>query len=275
MAAAPVPSPPAIDWNAMAQSFDRWVPHIQPVGDRLIELANIRTGDDILDIACGTGEPGLSVARRWTGRVNVLGVDAAEAMVAKAQEKAAAESLVGVTFRAMGAERLDLPSDRFHRVLCRFGLMLFGDSVAGAREMWRVLRPGGRVAIAVWGPLERLASVHPLWKLLPDYLPPADRPAIPKMTALGAPGALERVLTDAGWTGFRLEPLTVTYRFDTPAAFWALATDAGLFKDLLPKFSCHALVAFKARALAEIAAYRKRDAVELPNQAILAIAEKR
>jgi len=86
--------------------------------------------------------------------------------------------------------------------------------------------------------------------------------------------AFERVLTDAGWTGVTIEPLTVTYRFESPVAFWNLTTESGVFKDLLPKFSCHALVAFKARALADVAAYRQGDVIELPNLALIATAEK-
>jgi SAM-dependent methyltransferase len=270
---APTP-PPSIDWNAMAESFDRWLPHIQPVGDRLIELADISPGHAVLDVASGTGEPSLSIARRFDGRVTVLGVDAAPAMVDKAARKAAAEGLAGVSYRTMPAERLDVPSERFDRIVSRFGVMLFDDPVAGAREIWRALRPGGRVAIAVWGPIERLTSVFTLWRLLPGYLTPADRPPEPRMTSLGAPGALERVLTDAGWTGVTIEPLTVTYRFENPVAFWNLTTESGVFKDLLPKFSCHALVAFKARALADVAAYRCGDVIELPNLALIATAEK-
>ena len=262
------------DWNEMARSFDRWLPHIQPVGDRLIDLADIRPGHEVLDVACGTGEPSLSVARRFPGRIRVTGVDTAHAMLARAREKAASEGLAGMSYDVMSAERMAFPHERFDRVLCRFGLMLLDDPVQGAREMWRVLRPHGRIALAVWGPLPKMTSVYPLWKLLPDYLPPADCPPEPKMTALGIPGVLERVLTEAGWEAWRVEPMTVVFPFDTPLAFWNLATEAGLFKELLPKFSCHALVAFKARALADIAAYRRGDAIELANDAWLAVAEK-
>jgi SAM-dependent methyltransferase len=258
----------------MAASFDRWIPHIQPVGDRLIELLDLRAGQRVLDVACGTGEPALSIARRLGARVTVTGVDSAEAMVERARAKAVAESLAGVTFRVMPGERLAFPDSAVDRVVCRFGLMLFEDPLSGAREMWRVLKSGGRAAIAVWGPLPQLASVHAVWRLLSDYLPPADVPAEPKMVSLGAPGALERVLTDAGWSGVRIEPFTATYRFATPLEYWDLAVDSPLWKDVLAKLSCHALVAFKARALAEIARFRDGDVIALPNQALLAVADK-
>jgi SAM-dependent methyltransferase len=258
----------------MAASFDRWVPYIQPVGNRLIELLDVRPGHHVLDVACGTGEPALSIARRFGTSVTILGVDSAEAMVGRSNAKAIAESLSGVTFRVMSGERLDLPDASVDRLVCRFGLMLFDDPVSGAREMWRVLKAGGRVAIAVWGPLPRLTSVHAVWRLLSEYLPAADVPPEPRMVSLGAPGALERVLTEARWSGVRIEPLTVTYRFPTPLDYWDLAADSPLWKDVFAKLSCHATVAFKARALAEIARFRDTDGIALPNQALLAIAQK-
>lgn len=258
----------------MAASFDRWVPYIQPVGDRLIELLNPRAGDRVLDVACGTGEPALSIARRFGPRVTITGVDSAEAMVERSRTKAADESLTGVTFRVMPGERLDLPDASVDRVVCRFGLMLFDDPVSGAREMWRVLKPGGRVAIAVWGLLPQLVSVHAVWRLLSDYLPPADLPPEPRMVSLGAPGALDRVLTAAGWSGARIAPFTVTYRFPTPLDYWDLSADSPLWKDVFAKLTCHAQVAFKARALAEIARFRDGDGIALPNQALLAVADK-
>lgn len=274
MQSAPPPARPAPDWNTIAETFDRWLPYIEPVGDRLIELADIKPGQAILDIACGTGEPALTIARRFGPQVTVTGVDASPAMIERAAQKAAAESLAHLNYRVMPAERLDVPGGHFDRVVSRFGLMLFDDSLAGAREMWRVLRPGGRAAIAVWGVLSQMNSVYPLWRLLPDYLPAAERPPEPRMTSLGEPGALESVLTNAGWSGIAVAPFTVTYRFDNPRAYWDLNTETGLFKDILGKFSCHALVAFKARALAAIAAYHQDGAIALPNVALIATATK-
>lgn len=268
------PPAPAPDWNALAESFDRWVPHIQPVGDQLIDLLALTPGLRVLDVACGTGEPSLTIARRFGTDVRVTGVDTAEAMVARARTKAAAEGLPGADYLVMPAERLEFPSATFDRVVCRFGVMLFNDPAAGAREMWRVVKPGGRVAIAVWGPLEQLASVHTLWRLLPDYLPADQIPAPPKMTALGAPGALNQVLSAAGWTAPHVRPYRVIYRFPSPRDYWDLAVDAGVFKEIVSKLSCHAQVAFKARALADIAAFTRGDSIELPNDALIAVAAR-
>ncbi len=70
--------PREIDWNEMAKTFDRWLPFIQPVGDQLISLVDISPGQQVLDVASGTGEPSLTIARRFGSQISLIGVDGAE-----------------------------------------------------------------------------------------------------------------------------------------------------------------------------------------------------
>ena len=135
------------DWGRIAEKFDLWLPHIAPVGDALLEALNVQPGDTVLDVASGTGEPALTLARRMGNTVKIIGTDAAEAMVNVAQKKATNEKLSHIQFQHMTAEKLAFPDGVFDKVLCRFGVMLFEDSLQGLKQMQRVLKPGGRVAI--------------------------------------------------------------------------------------------------------------------------------
>lgn len=100
-------------------------------------------------MACGTGEPSLTLARR-APTVRILGVDRAEAMIPLASLKAARESLANARFELMSSERLALPDASMDAAISRFGLMMFGDVPASARELARVLRGGGSFSLAVW-----------------------------------------------------------------------------------------------------------------------------
>lgn len=131
----------------MARTFDLWLPYIKPVADRLIARLDLEPGLKVLDVACGTGEPGLSISRQWNGKIEVTGIDAAEAMVAVCKQKVADEGLKGITHRAMKAEELQFPDGIFDRVVCRFGVMLFDDPLKGLCEMYRVLKTEGKMRV--------------------------------------------------------------------------------------------------------------------------------
>ncbi|CAN0487841.1 unnamed protein product, partial [Phaeothamnion confervicola] len=111
-----------IDYNKMGEIFDRYLPLIQPVGDAILgHLPELPAGSQVLDVACGTGEPGLSLARR-NPAVNLMGIDAAEGMVEVARAKAACENLPNAHFQVMPLETLDCPT--MDAVLSRLGRLL-------------------------------------------------------------------------------------------------------------------------------------------------------
>jgi SAM-dependent methyltransferase len=121
--------------------FGEWAP-------RVAEAATIGPGQSVLDVACGTGILTREAARR-AGAGGVVGLDCNDGMLSVAR---ALESTIH--WRRGRAEELPFEDGRFDAVVCQFGLMFFEDREEALREMWRVLRPGGRLAIAVWGRLE-------------------------------------------------------------------------------------------------------------------------
>jgi H+/Cl- antiporter ClcA/SAM-dependent methyltransferase len=126
--------------------FQEWAP-------RLAEAAQIGPGDRVLDIACGTGVLAREAAKRVGGGGSVVGLDASEGMLAVAERLAPA-----ISWRHGSAESLPFPDHCFDVVVSQFGLMFFADPGKALREMLRVLRPGGRLAVAVWGSLESMPA---------------------------------------------------------------------------------------------------------------------
>jgi len=219
-----------LDWNRIAQKFDVWLPHLAPVGDALVTALAPRRGDRILDLASGTGEPALTLARHYA-ELTVTGVDAAAGMVAVAQDKAAREGLANIRFQCMAAEQLRFADERFDRAVCRFGLMLFEDPLQALREIGRTLRRGGRFALAVWATPETMTSLRWTYEVLKDRLPEAHHPPLHLATSLGGSGVLEHLLREADFCEFVIDNRTVHYRFASFDTYWDLLEASDLLSD--------------------------------------------
>jgi ubiquinone/menaquinone biosynthesis C-methylase UbiE len=263
-----------IDWNKMSQTFDRWLPYIQPVAEALISLADLSEGHQILDVAAGTGEPSLTIARRFGSAVRITAVDGAEAMVAVADEKLRKEGLSGVTFQQMKAEALTFPSNRFDRVISRFGVMLFDDPLQGLKEMRRVMKPGGKMAIAVWSEFHRIEALHLIWELIMKRIPPEARPPLPKMADLGPPGKLQALLLEAGFKQVEIRPFLLSYAFDDFETYWTISTESGTLREPLDRFSRVKQEEIKIEVSRRMGAFQKDGKIVMKNQALLAGAIK-
>lgn len=123
--------------------FSQWT-------DRVLDVAGLSTGDDVLDIGCGTGTLTRAAARRLNGSGSVTGVDSNDGMLAVAGR---APELV--SWRQGHAERLPFQAQSFDRVISQFALMFFVDQAAGLSEMARVARPGGTITIATWASVDQ------------------------------------------------------------------------------------------------------------------------
>lgn len=263
-----------IDWNERAKTFDRFLPLIQPVANRLISLADISEGQEILDVASGTGEPSLTLSRRFGNRIRLTGVDGADAMVAVANEKVQREGLEGLTFRQMKAEHLTFPPDQFDRVLSRFGVMLFDDPIGGLREMRRVLKPGGKMAIAVWGEFHRIKSLYHTWEALMKRLPEEERLPAPKMADLGSPGKLDALLREAGFRQCEITPFSLVYQFDDFESYWKISTETGALKEPLDRLSPAEQEDLKKEVRELTSLYQQNGKLTFQNDVLLALAVK-
>ena len=146
-------------WDAAAAGWAHYADYADARGaqsaHRMLELADVRPGDRVLELACGPGGLGLAAAERVGPTGEVVLTDVAEPMTAIAAARAADRGLANVSARVLDVDRIDEPDGSYDVVLCREGLMFAVDPAGARAAIARVLRPGGRVAVAVWGPRER------------------------------------------------------------------------------------------------------------------------
>lgn len=195
-----------------------------PWAERLTKLANPRPGERVLDVACGTGALARAVARR-VGPGAVVGVDVNEAMLDVARRRAP-----DILWRQGRAEALPFDAGSFDVVTCQFGLMFFEDRRGAVREMSRVLRPGGRLVVAVWAALESSPGYAALADLLQRVLGSEAADGLRPPFSLGSAPALRSLLDHAGLTGVEVRVQTDTARFpslrswvQTEVKGWTLA----------------------------------------------------
>ncbi|MDO9096120.1 MAG: methyltransferase domain-containing protein [Rubrivivax sp.] len=182
-------------WNLAVDAYTRhWHGPLAGVQGELLAMAAASPGEAVLDVACGTGVVSLAVASAVGPAGRVLGVDLAEAMVQAARQRAQDLGLAQAGFERMDAAQLALPDAHFDLVLCTLGLMYLPDPEAALRELHRVLRPGGRAVLAVWG--ER---VHCGWAPLFGIVDAEVRSEVcPLFFGLGQGEALARCCAAAG-----------------------------------------------------------------------------
>ncbi len=262
-------------WNKFSARYAKEViPEFRPYGRRLIELAGLKKGMWVLDVATGPGEPALTIARRVGRSGVVVGVDFSPAMLRRARARARALGVGNALFREMDAERLTFGDMIFDRACCRFGLMLMPDAGRALREMRRVLVPGGRVAIAVWGQLGRVNTMGVIRRVLQRHHAFRPPPGAPDFFRFGKAGAIEGALRAAGFRRVRAERLAVEWVFKGPDEFWDSMKKSPSLKRALAGVSPSVRKAVNDDVCSALEKFRRRRKLRIPNEAVLAIGIK-
>ncbi len=184
--------------------------------DMMLDLANIRTGDRVLDVAAGTGDLSILIAKRVGPNGHVLAADISAAMLNRAAQAAREASLSNVETGVMNADNLELDESSFDSVLCRMGLMLFPQPLKALTSMQRIVKPEGRVAVMVHSAAARnpyhalpLEIVRRIGKMA---APPPEQPG---MFALGGPGVLEEIFRKSGLRDVNIRPVAIRRKFSS------------------------------------------------------------
>ena len=158
----------------------------------------------------------------------MVGVDLAQGMVSEARRKATAEGLDNIDFLVMKAEKLDLPDSSFDGVLSRFGLMLLENSRAGCEEMLRVLKVGGRYAVAVWDEGEGNTLFYAIAQAFRERVPEQLQLPVERASRLAGPNVLPDLLKKCGASQTETELFAFEMKFSGFQEIWTLVQDSGV-----------------------------------------------
>ena len=216
-------------WDEFSAGWNKWDAELldwqAPFGDALLEELPLRPDSRVLDVAAGSGEPGLTVAERVpAGRVVLADISAG--MLRVAEEKASARGLTNLDFEVCDAATMPFGDSTFDAVYCRFGLMFFPVMSAAMAEMARTAKPGARVGAVVWG----RAAANPWASLILGTIarhrelpiPPAGTPGLFRCAPAGF---MARMFKDAGLAEVTEHQVSTDLVHESPESYWEFMTD--------------------------------------------------
>lgn len=211
-------------WNRFSPGWKKWdtlfMEFLGPMGAVIIDRLQLKGRERVLDIASGTGEPGFTIAARIPAGEVVM-TDLAEGMLDVAREHASQKGITNVQTRVCDVSELPFPDASFDAVSCRFGFMFFPDMALAAKEMVRVLKPGGRLATAVWYSPEKNFWVTAMMGTIQKHLGlPAPSPGAPGMFRCAKDGMLAGIFEAAALANVREEEVNSTMNCETAAVYW-------------------------------------------------------
>jgi SAM-dependent methyltransferase len=198
----------------------------RPIHTWLVEKLGPKEGDAILEIGAGPGDTGFLAAPRLGASGRLVSSDISPAMVAVAERRAKELGVNNAAFEVVDAQAMKFPDASFDGVICRWGYMLMPDPAVALAETRRVLKPGGRLVLAVFtSPADNPWAALPSRLLVESGHVPTPTPGTPGILALADRARLEGLLRNAGFTDLLVEPVRFAWRFADASAYWTFLVE--------------------------------------------------
>ena len=256
-------------WDLAAVDYESlWQAQLAEAQDTLLALASPAVGERVLDIACGTGLVSFGAARAVGPNGHVLGIDLSARMINAAERRARDLTISNCVFSRMDAETLALPDASIDVALCALGLMYMPDPEQALREMYRVLRPGGRVSLAVWGERSKCG-----WsEIFPIVDDEVASEVCPLFFRLGEQDTLARLCADAKFGNVRQRRITATLTFSDANEACDAAFVGGPVALAWSRFDDEIRARVRARYLNAIESWRHGHGYRIPGEFVIAAA---
>jgi ubiquinone/menaquinone biosynthesis C-methylase UbiE len=256
-------------WDLAAVDYESlWQAQLAEAQDALLELASPAVGERVLDIACGTGLVSFGAARAVGPNGHVLGIDLSDGMINAAERRARDLKISNCMFSRMDAETLALPDTSIDVALCALGLMYMPDPEQALREMYRVLRPGGRLSLAVWGERSK-CGWSAIFPIVDDEV---TSEVCPLFFRLGEQDTLARLCADAKFGNVRHRRITATLNFSDADEACDAAFVGGPVALAWSRFDDEVRARVRARYLNAIESWRHGHGYRIPGEFVIAAA---
>lgn len=258
-------------WDKAVEDYDRYfVPVLRHCSERCVELIAPQPGERVLDIATGPGVAAFIAAEIVGPDGLVTATDISERMVEAAGEEAERRGVTNMAFERMDAEELTLPDASVDAALCVLGLMFPADPQRAIEEMYRVLKPGGRVAVCVWGRRER-CGWSPIFPIVESRV---ESDVCPLFFQLGFEGALTGAFSEAGFEVRSEERLLRELNFPGDREMLAAVFKGGAVAMAYHRFSDETREEVHREFLEYVEPYRRDGGYSLPGEFVFALARK-
>ena len=258
-------------WDKASGYYETyWQKQLYPAQQKLLQLADIKAGDKIIDIACGTGLVSFPAAVLAGEKGFILANDISDKMVETGTAVAKEKNLSNISFQRMDAEDLEVEDNSYDIALCALGLMYFPDPLKAIKEMYRILKPGGHVVAAVWGRRRNCG-----WA---DVFEIVDRrvasEVCPMFFNLGNEGTLQQYMDAGGFKNISVEKINTILNYSSGEEACGAAFLGGPVALAYSKFSDDVKKEVYKEYIESIRSFKKADGYHVPGEFVVAIGFK-
>jgi SAM-dependent methyltransferase len=259
-------------WAGLSATWEKWdaviMDQLGPVGTAIIDRLDIAEDQQHLDIASGTGEPGLSIAR-LAPKGRVVLTDLSAEMLAVASRRAEAQGIANIETKVCSADDLAFDDATFDSVSVRFGYMFFPDMAKATAEVVRVLKPGGRICSSVWiKPEENPWTTIAMQAIATEAALPPPEPDGPNMYRCASPGYVSALYAGAGLRDVAEWDVDVELVTGSPEEYWDMISEhVSLAAAALQQVGDPARERIRATAVTKVKAFEKDGKVRVPGVA--------
>jgi len=268
-------------WSEVAEGWrkndEQLRQNAEPVTQRMLDLATIKNGDWVLDIASGTGEPAIPAAQRVGPSGKVIGTDLSDDMLNVARDKAKQQQVDNIEFHCVDGETLPFEVNTFHAATIRWGLMFMPDPVSCLRLAHSVLKDDARVVVSCWAEPERNPFFTHIMSILGQFMELPQLPAgAPGVFAFADPNRLVNVIKESGFQDIEIEDLSVDMVVaDSGEEYWTIMEGlAGPIVQLMKQLDKETKAKFAQAVIDSANALKQGDKLRMTGTTWIAHARK-